>query len=66
MYFRMNQNYFNSLLTEASMSRFWAGIHFKEDTDNGMGVGLAIGVKVVNDIHKIPHPLVNSSDVKKK
>ena len=45
------------------MSRFWGGIHFKEDTDNGMRVGLAIGEKIVNDMHKIPHPLVNSSDV---
>lgn len=55
------QNYFNSLLTEASMSRFWAGIHFKEDIDNGMRVGLAIGGKIVDDMHSIPHPLVNSN-----
>jgi hypothetical protein len=59
--FPNEQNYFNSLLTEASMSRFWAGIHFKEDTDNGMRVGLAIGGKIVSDMHKVPHLLVNSS-----
>jgi hypothetical protein len=59
--FPNEQNYFNRLLIEASMSRFWAGIHFKEDTDNGMRVGLAIGGKIVNDMHKIPHPLVNST-----
>jgi PAP2 superfamily len=61
--FPNEQNYFNRLLIEASMSRFWGGIHFKEDTDNGMRVGLVIGEKIVNDMHKIPHPLVNSSDV---
>jgi hypothetical protein len=59
--FPNEQNYFNNLLTEASMSRFWAGIHFKEDIDNGMIVGSAIGGKIVNDMHKIPHPLVNSN-----
>jgi hypothetical protein len=42
------------------MSRFWAGIHFKEDIYNGMSVGSAIGEKIANDMHKIPHPLVNS------
>jgi hypothetical protein len=58
--FPNEQNYFDSLLVEASMSRFWAGIHFKEDIYNGMSVGSAIGEKIVNDMHKIPHPLVNS------
>ena len=58
--FPKQQVYFNNLVTEASMSRFWAGIHFKEDIDNGMSVGSAIGEKIVNDMHKIPHPLVNS------
>lgn len=58
--FPNEKNYFESLLVEASMSRFWAGIHFKEDIYNGMSVGSAIGEKIVNDMHKIPHPLVNS------
>ena len=39
--FPKQQVYFNNLVTEASMSRFWAGIHFKEDIDNGMSVGSA-------------------------
>jgi hypothetical protein len=57
----MNKTIFNSLLTEASTSCFWAGIHFKEDTDSGMIVGVAIGGKIVNEMHKTPHPLANSS-----
>ena len=47
-------------LSEASMSRIRAGIHFKEDTDNGVIVGSAIGEKIVNDMCKIPPLQVNS------
>jgi hypothetical protein len=49
-----------SLLAEASMSRVWAGIHFKEDTDNGVSVGSAISEKIVNDMRKIPLLRANS------
>jgi len=58
--FAEQQIYFNSHLAEASLSRFRAGIHFKEDTDNGVIVGSAIGEKIVNDMRKIPPLQVNS------
>jgi hypothetical protein len=50
--------YFNSQAVEASMSRLWGGIHFKEDVDNGFKVGQQIGKRVVEDIHKSFHPLI--------
>jgi len=58
--FAEQQIYFNSHLAEASLSRIRAGIHFKEDTDNGVIVGSAIGEKIVNDMGKIPPLQVNS------
>jgi PAP2 superfamily len=57
--FPNERSHFNNLLIEASLSRFWAGIHFKEDIYNGMNVGSAIGEKIVNDMHKVPHLLVS-------
>ena len=58
--FAEQQTYFNSHLAEASLFRIRAGIHFKEDTDNGVIVGSAIGEKIVNDMGKIPPLQVNS------
>jgi hypothetical protein len=58
--FAEQQIYFNSLLAEASMSRIRAGIHFKEDTDNGVNVRSAIDENKVNDMRKIPTLQVNS------
>jgi hypothetical protein len=50
--------YFTSQAVQASMSRLWGGIHFKEDTDNGFNVGRQIGKRIVEDIHVGFHPLI--------
>jgi hypothetical protein len=42
---------FNSQAVEASMSRLWGHIHFKEDVDNGFKVGQQIGKRVVEDTY---------------
>ncbi|WP_184550084.1 vanadium-dependent haloperoxidase [Mucilaginibacter sp. FT3.2] len=36
-------NSFNQAATEAGMSRFWGGIHFKDAIDNGMIQGVKVG-----------------------
>jgi len=53
--FPNEKDHFRKLAIDASMSRLWAGIHFKQDIVNGIDQGLQIGDKVVQDMHKPPH-----------
>ncbi|MGF7039305.1 vanadium-dependent haloperoxidase [Mucilaginibacter lappiensis] len=43
-----NFNSFNQAATEAGMSRFWGGIHFKDAIDNGLIQGVKIGEWVLS------------------
>lgn len=52
------QGYFETRSLEAGMSRLWAGIHLKQDIINGIDQGNKIAEKVVEDMHKTPHPFI--------
>jgi hypothetical protein len=41
---------------EAALSRFWAGIHFAHDNDEGLAVGTRIGEKAVQRMRRHPSP----------
>ena len=41
---------FNQAATEAGMSRFWGGIHFKDAIDNGMIQGVKVGQWVLTKV----------------
>jgi hypothetical protein len=43
-----NFNSFNQAATEAGMSRFWGGIHFKDAIDNGIIQGVKVGQWVLS------------------
>lgn len=44
---------FHAQAREAAWSRFWAGIHFSHDNDEGLTVGRRIGEKAVQ---RMGHP----------
>jgi membrane-associated phospholipid phosphatase len=39
--------YFTAQAQEAGTSRIWAGIHFRSDIEAGLGIGRAVGLKVI-------------------
>lgn len=45
-----NFDSFNQAASEAGMSRFWGGIHFKDAIDNGMIQGVRVGQWVLNKV----------------
>lgn len=57
--FPEDQKYFKDLSTEASMSRLWAGIHFKQDISSGIEQGLLIGEKVTEAMQKPLHRIIS-------
>jgi hypothetical protein len=56
--FHNEKNYFEDQATEAALSRFWSGIHFKQDIIVGFDQGTKIGNKIIGDMHKPFHPFV--------
>jgi hypothetical protein len=56
--FPQERSHFDSMSTEASLSRLWAGIHFKQDVTNGIEQGSQIAEKILVDMHMPPHKLV--------
>jgi len=49
--FPSEQAFFQSEAEEAAISRFWGGIHFHKDDDQGLVVGRKIGEKAVEQMH---------------
>lgn len=47
---------FHAQAREAAWSRFWAGIHFAHDNDEGLAVGTRIGEKAVQRMRRHPSP----------
>ena len=52
------RDYFKSQSVEAGLSRLWAGIHFKQDVNNGIELGNEIGAKVTENMHGPPHGFI--------
>ena len=57
-FFYQDKNYFEDLANEASLSRFWGGIHFQQDIVQGKEQGLRIGEKITDDMNKPIHTLI--------
>lgn len=51
-------DYFKGKSIEASLSRLFAGIHFKQDIISAIDQGDKVAEKVVEDMHKPIHPFV--------
>jgi hypothetical protein len=49
--FPAEQAFFDAEAEEAAISRFWGGIHFHKDDDQGLMVGRKIGEKAVEQMH---------------
>lgn len=47
---------FRERAREAALSRFWGGIHFPHDNDEGLAVGARIGEKAVQRMRQYPAP----------
>lgn len=56
--FPNEKEFFESSANEANLSRVSAGIHLKQDCDEGLRVGKLIGNKVVKDMHRIQHTFI--------
>lgn len=54
--FPADKAYFHDLSKQAGLSRLWGGIHFEQDIIVGMDQGKQIGKRIVEDMHKKPHP----------
>jgi hypothetical protein len=52
------KSYFEDQAMEAASSRFWSGIHFKQDIIAGLDQGIKIGNKIVGDMHEPLQPFV--------
>jgi PAP2 superfamily len=52
------KEYFEEQAAEAASSRFWSGIHFKQDIIEGVNQGMRIGNVVVDDMQNTPHRLL--------
>jgi hypothetical protein len=50
--FPRERAFFQTEAEEAAISRFWGGIHFHKDDDQGLVVGRKIGAKVVERMHR--------------
>ena len=52
--FHSDGDYFHNLAVEASLSRIWAGIHFKQDVVNGMNQGNKIADMLIEYMNSKP------------
>ena len=52
--FHSDRDYFHNLAVEASLSRIWAGIHFKQDVVNGMNQGNKIADMLIEYMNSKP------------
>jgi hypothetical protein len=56
--FYKDRNHLEKLADEASLSRLWAGIHFKQDIVQGKEQGLKIGEKIIDDMNMPIHAFI--------
>lgn len=59
--FPEEMDYFQRLAEEIAMSRLWAGVHYRQDNDQGLLLGQMVGEKVVRDMRRGPHAIVADS-----
>ena len=56
--FPTESNFFKLQAHEAANSRLWAGIHYPQDNQNGLILGVLIGEKALSDMKKPFHALL--------